>query len=450
MNFLTKSRSGRLFFGRFQAIQKKILTLFLKNKARIYRMKTTFRVLCTLIFLVLTLLCGSKVRSQSIEAKDILDPKKICPSCYVSDQDNLLDEQTETKINSMLDTLYRKTTAQVAVVVINGNEDCSARDLSMELFDLWKVGQKGSDNGLIILLCVKARDLFMRTGYGLEGALTDSKATEIFQETMAPLFKKGDWSGGMLSGVERVCSVIYDEYEQNGFAPKEPADMSTFNTVYAILCGVFLVLALVFISRSGSKINPKYKVDKIRRIKKHSIGWIVVGFVFLPSLIVLLICIYGIIIPGVRRKKIVCECGAKMKLLSEAEEDQYLDEVKQLEETLGSKNYDVWLCDKCHSTFVYSYDKTLSSYQECPSCKAKTYHKKYEKVVSHATALQDGLMKTVYECENCHHKGEKLSVIPKAPPVIVAGGGGGISKGGGFSGGWGGGFSGGGGGGGKF
>ena len=71
-------------------------------------------------------------------------------------------------------------------------------------------------------------------------------------------------------------------------------------------------------------------------------------------------------------------------------------------------------------------------------------------MVSHATALQDGLMKTVYECENCHHKGEKLSVIPKAPPIIVAGGGGGISKGGGFSGGWGGGFSGGGGGGGKF
>ncbi len=450
MNFLTKNRAYGLFFGRFQTIQKKILTLFLKNKARIYRMKTTFRVFCTLVFLFVTLLCGSQTRSQSIEAKDILDPKKICPSCYVSDQDNLIDEQTETKINNMLDTLYRKTTAQVAVVVVNADENCSARDLSMELFDLWKVGQKGSDNGLIILLCVKARDCFIRTGYGLEGALPDSKATEIFQETMAPLFKKGDWSGGMLSGVERVCSVIYDEYNQNGFAPKETADKSNFDTIYIALCVVFLAFALIFISRSGSKVNSKYKVDKIRRIKKSAIPWLIAGFVFLPALIVLLVCVYCIIIPSVRRKKIKCECGGKMKLLSEKEEDQYLDKVKQLEETLGSKNYDVWLCDKCHSTFVYSYDKTLSSYQDCPSCKAKTYHKKYEKVVSHATPLQDGLMKTVYECENCHHKGEKLSVIPKTPPVIVAGGGGGIGKGGGFSGGWGGGFSGGGGGGGKF
>jgi len=172
----------------------------------------------------------------------------------------------------------------------------------------------------------------------------------------------------------------------------------------------------------------------------------------MPALLLLALWVYRIKSPRIRKAKIKCDCGNMMKRLSENEEDEYLDTVKQLEEKIGSVDYDVWLCSKCHNTMVFQYDKALSKYETCPSCSAKTYTKKYDTVIRPATSLRDGLMKTVYKCENCGYSSEKTSVIPKKPPVIVTGGFGGGGNSGGFSGGgsWGGGFSGGGGGGGKF
>jgi uncharacterized protein len=117
-------------------------------------MKSSFLSVVIPILLILCIVPAIDIKAQEFTAKDIVNPKKICSSCYVSDQDDLLDNETENEINNLLSSLQKSTTAEVAVVAVNGNDRTSARDLSMELFDLWGVGKKGSDNGLIILLCV--------------------------------------------------------------------------------------------------------------------------------------------------------------------------------------------------------------------------------------------------------------------------------------------------------
>lgn len=402
------------------------------------------------ILLILCLIPAIDTKAQEITAKDIVNPKKICSVCHVSDQDDLLDNETENEINNLLSRLQKSTTAEVAVVVINGTDRTSARDLSMELFDLWGVGKKGSDNGLIILLCVESREIFMRTGYGLEGALPDALATEICNERMAPYFKQGEWGKGLLTGVEIVCGVLYEEYQQNGYAEHENFEWTPLLLIYLNLCVVFFVAAVIFINMKAAKVDPNNKLEKINVVKKSSVVWLCVGILFLPALLLLLIWVYKWKIARIRKHKIVCHCGSEMKLLSEAQEDSFLDAIKQLEEKIGSRDYDVWLCKKCKNTIIYPYDKIFSGYDKCPSCGAKTYKKKYDSVVREPSVNHDGLVKTVFECKNCKYRDEKTKVLPKTPPVVISGGIGGNRGGGNFPGSWGGGFSGGGGGGGRF
>ena len=126
---------------------------------------------------------------QELSTSDIKPIKSATSNSYVSNQDGVLSEATCEQLNAQLSTLEKKTSAQVAVVVLQTSGGKSARDLSMELFDKWKVGNKNSNNGLIIMLLVKERDVFFRTGYGLEGALTDAKATDIVNNIMAPYLK---------------------------------------------------------------------------------------------------------------------------------------------------------------------------------------------------------------------------------------------------------------------
>lgn len=206
------------------------------------------------------------------------------------------------------------------------------------------------------------------------------------------------------------------------------------------------------IYKQYSHIDNNFKLEKIKALKQKSLPWLIVGIVFFPALLILLIWIYCIAIRKIKKSSVQCSCSNKMRLLSEKEEDNYLSRKAQIEEDIGSKNYDVWLCEKCGNTVIYPYDKILSNYSECPSCKAKTYYKQSEKVMRYPTSFRNGVMRKTYRCKNCNHISHIDSDIPRSGGVIVGGMGSGSSFGGGFSGGgsWGGGFSGGGGGGGRF
>jgi uncharacterized protein len=243
---------------------------------------------------------------------------------------------------------------------------------------------------------------------------------------------------------------LYEEYQQNGYAEHENFEWTPLLLIYLNLCVVFFVVAVIFINIKAAKVDPNNKLEKINVVKKSSVVWLCVGILFLPALFLLLIWVYQWKTARIRKHKIVCHCGSEMELLSEAQEDSFLDAIKQLEEKIGSRDYDVWLCKKCRNTIIYPYDKIFSAYDKCPSCGAKTYKKKYDSVVREPSVHHDGLVKTVFECKNCKYKDEKTKVLPKTPPVIISGGIGGNRGGGSFPGSWGGGFSGGGGGGGRF
>ena len=406
-----------------------------------------------LVLFLLFVCCFSFNSAFAFSVDEINNPKTSCAECYVANQDLILSENTVNTLNQLLNDLNKKTGIEIAVVALEGDETTSARELSMELFDKWKIGKKGKDNGIIVMLTKTSREVFIRTGYGVEGVLTDALSTRIVNKYMIPYFKQGKWDEGFLAGVSQIVSLLDKDYVNDSKKEENKTkNYFIYSLFYLIVSLIYFVLALIVIYKQYSHIDNNYKLEKIKALKQKSLPWLIVGIVFLPALLLLLIWVNGIAMKRIKRAKVKCSCGKDMRLLSEKEEDAYLSRKAQIEEEIGSKNYDVWLCESCGNTVVYPYDKMLSIYTECPSCKAKTCYKESEKVLKYPTSFRNGIMRKTYRCKNCNHISHIDSEIPRSGVVVVGGMGRGSGFGGGFSGGgsWGGGFSGGGGGGGRF
>lgn len=406
------------------------------------------------LVLFLLFVCLGQFNSLfAFSVEQIVNPKTSCANCYVANQDAILSSSATDRINQLLHSLNQKTGIEIAVVAINGEQTTSARDVSMELFDAWKIGKKGEDNGIIIILTKASREVFIRTGYGVEGILTDALSTRIVNNYMIPYFKEGKWDEGFLSGVSQIVRTLEKSYENNSKSyENKTKNYFIFSLFYLIISLIYLILAIILIYKGYSHISNNYKLEKIKALKQKSLPWLIVGIVFFPALLLLLVWVNFVAKRKIRLSKVKCSCGCNMRRLSEKEEDKYLSRKAQIEEEIGSKDYDVWLCEKCGNTVIYPYDKILTNYSECPSCKAKTYYKQSEKVMRYPTSFRNGVMRKTYRCKNCNHISHIDSDIPRSGGVIVGGMGSGSSFGGGFSGGgsWGGGFSGGGGGGGRF
>ena len=141
------------------------------------------------------------VSVESVPNVNLQDPNR-----YVSNPDGIISPADEAEINRMAAELERDLGVQVAVVALNSIGSNHYRQFATDLFQHWGVGQKGEDNGLLILLVLDPaqRSVTFETGYGLEGVLPDVIAYRIQQEYMIPALKNGDYSRGMREGMAAV------------------------------------------------------------------------------------------------------------------------------------------------------------------------------------------------------------------------------------------------------
>jgi uncharacterized protein len=138
------------------------------------------------------------------------------------------------------------------------------------------------------------------------------------------------------------------------------------------------------------------------------------------------------------------QCEASLHKLNEKEEDQYLTEGQQLEETIRSVDYDVWKCKKCDSVEMWFYLNRKSKFQPCPKCQTIAYYSVSMRTVKSASYTSSGSGEETHACKFCGHT--KKSVYTIAQLVTSTSTSSSSSFGGGSSGGsWGGGSSGGGG-----
>lgn len=177
------------------------------------------------------------------------------PEFFINDFANVLDQSTRDKIQSLGKQLEDKTTAQVVVVTINTLDGQDVESYANELFAKWGIGQEGKDNGILVLNAVKERILRIEVGYGLEGALSDTKTAEIRNNDMNPYLKNNDYNNGILKGYVAIVDEVAQEYDVTinaGSQSRSTGNSSPLpsrarnNTIYTILFVLFFVFDGIF------------------------------------------------------------------------------------------------------------------------------------------------------------------------------------------------------------
>lgn len=122
----------------------------------------------------------------------------------VNDRAGLLSPAAEQRLTSRLAAHEQATGAQLAVLTIESLEGAPVEDYSIRVVEAWKLGKKGQDNGVLLLVAKNDRKMRIEVGYGLEGSLPDILAGRIVRDVISPHFKQGDYEGGILLGVEAI------------------------------------------------------------------------------------------------------------------------------------------------------------------------------------------------------------------------------------------------------
>lgn len=151
------------------------------------------------------LLCALTALSRPGQAVEPTIPR---PQGYVSDYVGVVDAATRRDLDALIGELKAKTGAEIAVVVVDSTEPLTAFDYAMKIAEAWKPGGRGKDNGVVFLAAVKDRDMFILTGYGVEGVLPDGKVGEIRDRLVVPAFRRGDYAGGIRAGTEAIAQII--------------------------------------------------------------------------------------------------------------------------------------------------------------------------------------------------------------------------------------------------
>ncbi len=142
----------------------------------------------------------------------------------VTDNAEILSASVRTALTERLKAHEDRTGNQIAVLTVSSLEGESIEEYAEAVFKEWKLGQKGKDNGILIIVAPQDRRMRIEVGYGLEGALPDSLAGSIIRNAMTPRFKTGDYGSGIEAGVNAVITVLEGgkapEFENTGESKK--------------------------------------------------------------------------------------------------------------------------------------------------------------------------------------------------------------------------------------
>jgi uncharacterized protein len=163
------------------------------------RRRAAIATICLLAFSV----------GAQIESDQLLDElERTRTDGTVFDTAGVVDAADERRIDSVLRDLERGTGAQVKVVALDSMRGGEIDDFANRLFERWGIGQKGRDNGVLILAAIEDRKMRIEVGYGLEGVIPDGTAGAVRDRFIVPAFKRGDYSGGLRDGALAVASLI--------------------------------------------------------------------------------------------------------------------------------------------------------------------------------------------------------------------------------------------------
>jgi uncharacterized protein len=126
----------------------------------------------------------------------------------VVDGADILSPAAETRLTSELAGLERRTSDQIVVATVQNRGGRTIEEMGLRFGNCWGIGQKGVDNGVVILLVTSERKLRIEVGKGLEGLLTDARAKAVIDGTMVPRLARRDYDGAVEAGVAQIDALL--------------------------------------------------------------------------------------------------------------------------------------------------------------------------------------------------------------------------------------------------
>jgi uncharacterized protein len=172
----------------------------------------------------------------------------------VTDQTGTLSASERQALESKLRDWEARTTNQLAVLIVPTTAPEPIEQYTLRVAEAWKIGQKGKDNGAILLVAKNDKRIRIEVGYGLEGVLTDITSRRIIAENIAPEFSKGNFAAGINAGVDRIIEVVGAGEPLPALTPQRrtaPARHFDFGTMLIVLLVAVPVLGSVLRSVFG-------------------------------------------------------------------------------------------------------------------------------------------------------------------------------------------------------
>jgi uncharacterized protein len=155
------------------------------------------------IFLCLALL-SFPLPSFAVTVQDVPNPRQVYGG-WVTDMANLLDPETEAKLNQMISKLEAENGTEIAVVTVPDTApSATSKQFATQLFKYWGIGKRGINNGVLFLISQDERRVEIETGYGIEKILPNTQVDDIINQQIIPHFKQGDFAGGILAGTKAL------------------------------------------------------------------------------------------------------------------------------------------------------------------------------------------------------------------------------------------------------
>ncbi len=186
--------------------------------------------------------------ASSLKAQQI--PDRPQPPRLVNDYAGVLSKEQVQELENTLVAFDDSTSNQIAIVLIKSLDNYPIEDYSTQLFRKWGIGNKKTNNGILILAAIDDRKIRIETGYGLEGAVPDIVANSIIRNDIAPNFRSGDYFEGLKSASASLIKAAAGEYQApEGYGNRKGKDGKGIGTI--IFVAIIIIIILANINRRG-------------------------------------------------------------------------------------------------------------------------------------------------------------------------------------------------------
>jgi uncharacterized protein len=181
---------------------------------------------------------------------------------YVTDLAGMISPAERQRLEQTLLAFEQSDSTQIAVLTIPSLEGDPVEDFSIRTVEAWKIGQKGKDNGVLLLVSKGDRKIRIEVGRGLEGVLTDLLAGRIVDQVISPYFKAGQLDQGFAAGVSAIISATRGEFKGTGSsrrgARSSQSSLLPYLIFFAILVGFLGRLSKPVGALTGAVLLPLF------------------------------------------------------------------------------------------------------------------------------------------------------------------------------------------------